>query len=153
MSLTIEMARIEPFGDFSFDDIAYIEKEGKCEIRFFVARPTVFQNEPEPEEIIFIESEHGLNYYVAINDHPVAYEKMIEMKFDHSLGDLKRSYKSAQGEHRHVDHELKEYAKYNEFLHHSLIEKLNHYHLFNTQTYVQQALGGSSICHRGMGSR
>ncbi len=141
--LTLEIARIEPFGDFSFSDIDYIQKEGKCKIRFFVARPTVFQDESEPEDVIFIKSEHGLNYYVAINDHPVAYEKMIEMKFDHSLGNLKRSYKNAQAEHRHVDHELKEYAKYNEFLHHSLIEKLNRYHLYNAQTYVQQALGGS----------
>jgi V/A-type H+/Na+-transporting ATPase subunit I len=145
----IEISRIEPCGDFSFEDIAYIEKKGKCKIQFFCARPNLFEEEPEPENLIFVTSEHGLDYYVAINDHPVSYERMIEMKFDHSLGELRQREKLAQKEHHKVEHELKSYAKYNEFLHHALVDKLNQYHLYNAQTYVQQAMGGKLFAVEG----
>lgn len=147
--LTIEMARIEVFGDFSFQDIAYIEQQGKCKVQFFCARPNLFLEEPEPKNIIFITSEHSLDYYVAINDRPVAYEKMIEMKFEHSLGELKQRYALAEKEQREVEHKLKDKGKYNEFLHHALIEKLNHYHLFHAQTYVQQTMEGSLFAVEG----
>lgn len=140
--LTIEKARIEVFGNFSFEDLAYIEKKGNCKVQFFCARPNRFIDEPMPENLIYIASEHSLDYYMAVNERPVAYEKMIEMKFDHSLGNLKQKEAIALEKHRKVEHELKKYVKYNEFLHHALIEKLNRYHLYNAQTYVQQAMGG-----------
>lgn len=88
--LEIEKSTIEVFGDFSFEDIAYIEKQGHCTIQFFCARQNLFLEEPEPENLLYIASEHGLDFYLAINHHPVSYEKMIEMKFDHSLSDLKK---------------------------------------------------------------
>jgi len=147
--LAIEKARIEVFGDFSFEDIAYLEKKGKCKIQFFCSRPNLFLDEPEPDNLLFIDSEHGLDYYMAINDHPVAYEKMIEMKFEHSLSEIKQREVLAQEGQRHVEHQLKEYVKYNQFLHHALVEKLNLYHLFNAQTYVQQAMGGSLFAVEG----
>ncbi len=147
--LAIEKARIEVFGDFSFDDIAYIEKKGKCKLQFFCARPNLFAEEPEPENLIFVASEHALDYYVAINEHPVVYEKMIEMKFDHSLGKIKKMAAAAQKEHHTTEHALIGYAKYNHFLHHALIDKLNRYHLYNAQTYVQQAIGGSLFAVEG----
>lgn len=147
--LTIERARVEVFGDFSFEDIAYIEEKGKCKIRFFCARSNLFAEEPVPENLIFIASEHGLDYYAAINDHPMAYERMIEMKFDHPLGKIKKMTAVAQQEHHDIDHELIGYAKYNNFLHYALIDKLNHYHLYNAQTYVQQTMGGSLFAVEG----
>lgn len=147
--LTIELSRISVFGNFSLDDIALIEKEGKCKIQFFVARPNLFEDEPTPDGLIFVTSDHGLDYYMSLNDHPMAYEKMIEMKFDRTLAQLKKRYSEAQKEHREVDHELKKYAKYNEFLHHALVDKLNRYNLYNTQTYVQEAMGGSLFAVEG----
>jgi V/A-type H+-transporting ATPase subunit I len=147
--LAIERSRIEVFGDFSFEDIDYIEKKGKCKIQFFCARPNLFAEEPEPENLIFVASEHGLDYYMAINDHPVAYEKMIEMKFEHSLGKIKKMTAAAQKEHYNIDHELIEYEKYNNFLHQALIDKLNRYHLYDAQTYVQQAMGSSLFAVEG----
>jgi V/A-type H+-transporting ATPase subunit I len=148
-TIAIETSRIEVFGDFSFEDMAYIEKKGNCKIQFFCARPNLFAEEPEPENLIFVTSEHGLDYYIAFNDRPVVYERMIEMKFEHSLGELRKRAASAQKEHYHVEHKLKEYAKYNEFLHHALIDKLNHYHLYNAQTYVQQAMNGMLFAVEG----
>ena len=80
--LAAEISRIHVFGDFSFNDIAYIENKGKCKIQFFCARPNLFDNEPPPENLIYTNSEHGLDYYIAINDHPITYDKINEMKFE-----------------------------------------------------------------------
>lgn len=74
---------------------------------------------------------------------------MIEMKFDRSLNALKKREKEAKAEYQQMEHQLKGYAKYNEYLHHALIEKLNFYNLYNTQTYVQEALGGSLFAIEG----
>lgn len=138
--MNLEISRITPFGDFSFDDIGYIEQKGNCKIQFFCARPNLFEEIPEPDNILFIANENGLDYYAAVNDHPVSYERMIEMKFEHSLGYLRQKDRELHQEFRKVEHELKPNAKYNDFLHHALIEKLNQYHLFNAQTYVQHAM-------------
>lgn len=147
--LTIEISRIEPFGDFSFDDLAYIENKGKCSIQFFCARPGVYAEEPMPENLIFAASEHGLDYYIAINDRPMLYERMFEMKFEHSLSELKKKEIETQKKFHEVEHELKGYAKYSDFLHHALFEKLNHYNLHHVQTYVEQAMGDSLFAVEG----
>lgn len=147
--LGLEISRIEPFGNFSFKDIAEIEEKGKRKIQFFCARLNLFDGEPQPQNLIYLSSDHGLDYYIAINDHPVAYDRMIEMKFDQSLEDLKRRQTLAEREQHHVEHHLIDYVKYNNFLHHSLVEKLNISHLNDAQGYVQQAMGNSLFAVEG----
>lgn len=145
----IEISRIEVFGNFSFDDIAYIEKKGKCDIQFFCARPTLFDEEPQPENLLYVTSDHGLDYFIAFNEYPVSYDRMIEMKFDHSLAELIKKGDVAKTEQHRIEHELKTYAKYNDFLHHALIEKLDQYNLYNAQSYVQQAMGDKLFAVEG----
>lgn len=147
--LNIEKSRIEVFGQFSLEDIAYIEEKGHCAIQFFCSRPNLFQDEVEPENLLYIASDHGLDYYMSVNEQPVVYDKLIELKFDQSLADLKKKEKAAHSELHQVEQKLKTFAKYNEYLHHTLVEKLNFYHLNNTQTYVQEALGGSLFAIEG----
>lgn len=140
--LDIEMARIDMFGEFALEDIAYIEKEAKCKIQFFAARPGLFQDSLEPEGLVFIGSEHNLDYYIAINPHQISYDKMIEIKIEHSLGTLKKKYKEAEQKQREIEHQLKEYAKFNQFLHHFLIHSLNKVNLEIAQNYIQVAMEG-----------
>jgi V/A-type H+/Na+-transporting ATPase subunit I len=141
--LNLETARIDVFGYFSLEDIAWIEKEGQCTVQFFSARPSLFEEEPEPEGLIFIAQENGLNYYLAINDQPVAYDRMFEMKIERSLADLKQRQRAVHVEQHQVEKNLRPYAKYNDFLHAALIELLNRHHLFDTQAYVQHIMEGS----------
>lgn len=145
----VEISRIEVFGNFSFEDIDYIEKKGKCEIQFFCARSTLFDEQPIPENLIYVTSDHGLDYFVAFNDHPVSYDRMIEMKFDHSLEELKKREDAAKNEQHRIEHALKEYAKYNEFLHHALVEKLDCHNLHDVQNYVQQTMGNKLFAVEG----
>lgn len=147
--LSLEIARIHALGRFSLQDIAYVEREGRRKIQFFTARPSAFQEEPVPDSLLHVASEQGMDYYMAINERPASYDKMIEIKVEHSLDDLNKRLKEAEHQLHTVDHELKKYAEYNDFLHHTLIDKLNYYHLYDAQTYVQGALGGSLFAVEG----
>ncbi|WP_042281317.1 V-type ATP synthase subunit I [Candidatus Protochlamydia sp. R18] len=140
--LRLEMSRIEIFGNFSLEDIYFIENEGKRKIQFFVARSSAFKEQDPPDELIYISSNQGLDYYFAINEQSVSYDKLIEIKIDRSLQNLNQQLIEANSERRRIDHQLKELAKYNEFLHHALVDKLNSHHLNHAQTYVQQTMDG-----------
>lgn len=147
--LNIEISRIHPFGNFSFADIAYIQDKGHCKIQFFCARPDLFAEEPMPEGLLYCNSEHNLDYYVSISKVPVTYEKMIEMKFDRSLGELKKRRASAQKELSDCHHQLLTFAQYNDYLHHALLEKLNLVHLHNVQGYVEAVMDGALFAVEG----
>lgn len=144
-----EIERIHMLGNVSLDDIDWIEKETHKTIQFFSARPSLYQDVPVPDSLIYVSSDHGMDYYLSIHDGPAQYDKMIEVKIERPLAELKKELKSSQMEHREIELQLQNYAKYNEFLHHVLVDKLNHYHLYDTQTYVQEALGGSVFAVEG----
>lgn len=127
--LQLEMVRVGAFGDFSKDDIAYIEKEGNRKLQFFFSKKGISSEVTFPDEVIYIGSDHGLDYYVAINPHPMQYDKLVEMRIEHPLGDLRKRSHVVEKELHEMEHRLKTYARYNSFLHHSLIHKLNSYHL------------------------
>lgn len=145
----MEISRIEAFGDFSFDDIDYIEKKGKCKIQFFCARPTLFDEIPEPENLVYVSSDHGLDYFISVSGEPLTYDRMIEMKFDLSLNDLKSQQVATKQELHEVEQQLKSLAKYDDYLRWALVEKLDHYHLYNAQTYVQETMGGKLFAVEG----
>lgn len=148
-SLSQDINKIHVLGNFSLEDKAYVEKESRRVIQFFSARPSLFQDEPVPDNLIYLASDHGMDYYMSINEMPVSYDKMIEIKIDRSLKDLRKELLEAEHQHHQIEKDLKGYAKYNDILHHVLIKKLNHYHLYDAQTYVQHALGGSLFAVEG----
>ncbi|MBA3720982.1 MAG: V-type ATP synthase subunit I [Parachlamydiaceae bacterium] len=147
--LSLEIERIEIFGDFSLEDIDYIERNGNRKIQFFCARPSVFKDAPPPPEVVYVASDHGLDFYVAINPQIVHYDKMIEIKIDHPLGVVKKKYNEELRKQHDIEHELKNYAKYNTLLHHLLISRLNKYHLYSAETYVQDTMEGSLFAVEG----
>lgn len=144
-----EISRVVMLGNFSFDDIHYIEKKGKRKIQFFCAKQWLFSEENEPENLIYIVSDEGLDYYMAINDDAMVYDKMIEVKISHPLDQLKKRLTSAQSEYREVENELKKMMRYNGYLHHALIEKLNLYHLNHAQNFVQPVVEDSLFAVEG----
>lgn len=147
--LNLDISRIEIFGDFAKDDLIYVEKEGKRVIQFFYSKPDLFKDQPEPEELLYVGTDHNLDYYVAINPAPVAYDKMIEIKIEQPLGVLKHRYKEAEKKNREIERHLHEYAKYNNFLHAALLKKLNQYHLYTAQNYAKYALDDSVFAIEG----
>lgn len=122
--LALEIARVAPFGNYDPEAIALLEKEGKRVMQFFCAKEGVLKN-GLPEELIYINTEYGLDYFIGINRHPVQYEKMIEVKPEAPASQLKAQQHRLLKDIQAKEHSLKAYAKYNQYLHHALINKFN----------------------------
>jgi V/A-type H+-transporting ATPase subunit I len=141
--LKLEIARIEIFGNFSIEDLNFIEREGKRKIQFFCAKKDAINEENIPECVLYVDSDHGLDYFVSVAKEKKIYDSMIEMKIEKPLDELLARKKKVVQEIEKFSHILKEYEKYNRYLHKALIYKLNRYHLINAQGFVESPLTGS----------
>lgn len=137
--IELEIGRIEAYGNFSWSDIHFIEKEGHRHVQFFCAKEDAIEPR-EHEELIYVGSNHELDYFIAFNKEPKTYENMVELEITRPLNEVRLRQTALWKEIHAIDSELKNLAKYNLFLHHSLIAKLNLYHLDAAKSYVQKPL-------------
>lgn len=147
--MRLEIGRIDVFGQFSFDDIAYIEKEGKIKIQFFFAKKGIKEEIKLPEELIYVNTEYGLDYFVAFNKEPAQYENMIEMHIEHEYNSLRQRFSEIEAEIKKKVKELKVYAKYNTFLHNALIQKYNGFNLETAKNYAREKVDGQIFAVEG----
>jgi len=147
--LHLEISRLEIFGNFSLDDIAYIEKEGNRKIQFFFAKKERTDFDELPPELIYVGSEHGLDYFIGIHRERAAYDQMIEMQFEHSLNTLKEKLVEARGSLKKMEADLKQYAKYNTYLHKALVLTFNKYQLEVNIDFPSAELGGDLFAVEG----
>lgn len=141
----LEKSRVEAFGDFSLEDIDYIEKQTGRKIQFYCAKQGFAETHELPENVIYVSSDNGLDYFIAINNEPTQYPQMIEMEITHPWGELKRKEDEIKDEIHSLEHHLKGYAKYNLFLHHAFIHQLNEFHLKEAKDFVDYPLDGESL--------
>jgi V/A-type H+-transporting ATPase subunit I len=127
--LETEVIRVAPFGDFSLEDIDYIERRGKCKIQFFCMKTTKAHVTNISEDLIYIGSDYDLDYFIAINKEPQSYPEMIEMRIDRPLGELQAHLGFVKESLHQIEAELKGFAGHLDFLHEALVERLNDYHL------------------------
>lgn len=147
--IQLDISRIEIFGNFSLDDIAYIKERGNRVIQFFGAKHGLIDKMEPNKNLITIGSEHGLDYFVGINPTPQNYEGMVEIKIDRSLEALKKRLSEIRKDHKTAEIELKTYAKYNLYLHKVLVNKSNVYNLEKAQKSVMTGLDGALFVAAG----
>jgi V/A-type H+-transporting ATPase subunit I len=124
-----EIVRVAIFGDFSIDDLEYIERETKRSIQFFCMKTAKASRIEIPEEAIYVGTEYDLDYFIAINKKPTSYPDMIEMRIDRPLGEL-QNLLAFQKETKHqLEAELKGYAGFGELLQHTLASELDEFYL------------------------
>src|SRR5579872_2808944 len=87
--LEAEIFRIAPFGDFSLEDIDFIERKGHQKVQFFCMKTAKRHKTNFTDEVFYINTEYDLDYFITINPTLKNYPDMIEMRIDRSLGDLK----------------------------------------------------------------
>lgn len=139
-TLRLEIARVAPFGKFSLRDLEFIEKNGRRYIQFFSSKKV--SQEELPEDVIYIGSDKGLNYFISISKEKRTFDNMIEMKVDRPVDELLERKKEVEKELVSLDENLKSYSKYNTFLHHALTYKLNSFHLKAAESISQEELNG-----------
>lgn len=147
--INLEKMRLQVFGDFNLDDIAYIEKESGRKVQFFCAKPSVREDWTLPVELLYVGYDHGLDYYISFNKEKTHYDGLVEMHFDESLSLLKERENSALKEVQNSHEELKSLAKYNHFLHQALIYSMNNYKLNKNIEYTRKELDDSLFVVEG----
>lgn len=138
--LHLEISRIQEFGEFNLDDIAYIQKEGHRKIQFYCAKKGAFEGENLPESLIYISSDHGLDYFAGINSELIYPDKMVEMVFDHPLSELREKVKIHEEAIHLNEQKIKQLARYNTFLHHALVLQYNVYNFNTNKKYTREIL-------------
>lgn len=135
--LLLDCERISIFGDFSLEDIAYLRENGPLFIQFFCAKKGKGDNHPD---LIFVGSDHGLDYFISMNKSPTSYEGMIELKIEHSLNDLKNLLNQVEEKKEKIDKSLHEMARFNRLLHQALAHTMNHVELKEAENGASSAL-------------
>ncbi len=131
--LETEIIRVAPFGDFSLDDLDFIEKMGKREIQFFCMKSDKAHATNFDDNVIYISSDYDLDYFIAINQEPRHYPGMIEMRIDRPIGELQTHLGFVKESLHQIEAELKGYAGHLDFLGEALVERLNDYHLIKAK--------------------
>lgn len=132
-----EISRVRVFGNFSIEDIEFIEKKGNKHIQFFCVRTAKAKKQPPPKELIYIGNEYDLDYYMSIEDKVVSYPKMIEMKIDKPLGLLESRFEIVVQQIKKYEKELKDLAAFLPFLQKTLQEAYSHSFLSHAKEAIE----------------
>ncbi len=124
-----EISRVAPFGDFSMEDIDFIERETGKEFQFFCRKTSKRETSHLADELIYIGTDYDLDYFITLNRTLKTYPDMIEMRIDRPLGELKTHLDFVAESLHQMEAELKGFAGHIDFLCEALTEYLNDHHL------------------------
>lgn len=147
--IKLDISRIEAFGNFEIKDIEFIKQEANRIIQFYCGRSGYYDHLDLPENLLYISTANGLDYFIGINASPTQYDKLIEMKIDISLHDQKINLKKVQKEIKIKKKESEEYQKYKDFFYHAFIEKINEFSLSSAQKNVNYQLDDALFSVQG----
>lgn len=136
----IEISRILPFGDFSQDDLDFIDKEGKRLLQFFCMNTQKADSVNLPEELIYVGTEYDLDYFVAINRERKSYPGMIEIIIEKPLHVLRSHLELIREEIAKFEKDLKMFSTFYELLQETLVKMMNDYHLEAAKKEVEHPL-------------
>ncbi|MCB1135070.1 MAG: V-type ATP synthase subunit I, partial [Chlamydiia bacterium] len=144
-----EIARIAVFGDFSLEEMKALEAESGRRVQFFAAKQSVVHDLPDHPDLVYVNSEHGLDYFISFGRQERNYEGMIEMRIDQPLGVLERRATEVERGIESADGHLSELAKYNHFLHQALVQKLDEHSLDTAQSFVEYGVNAHIFAVQG----
>jgi V/A-type H+-transporting ATPase subunit I len=139
--LKLEIARIAPFGDFRAADLRTVELQGQRVIQFFCRKQG--SDEPLPPEVLYINTEYDLDYYVAINKSRTQYPKMVEILIERPVGELTARLHYIEEQIAVLEKEIRAFSNALPILQTGLLHLLNEYQLQLTKRDAVGLLDGS----------
>ena len=124
-----EISRVKPLGDFSMEDIEDIERRAHRKIQFFCMKTAKRHKTNFTDEVIYLNTDYDLDYFLTINPEATNYPGMIEMRIDRPLGELEKQHAIVVQALEKAETELKDYAGHIDYLREALVIKLNDYNL------------------------
>jgi len=141
--LEAEIARVSPFGSFSFSDIAFIEERTNKKVQFYCVKTSKTHEVEDAEALLYVGTDYELDYFIGIHDRPRSYKGMIEMHLDRTAEELKNHLAFIDETLYQVEAELKGFAGHLEFLRESLLGQLDIYNLEKTKKEIDYPIEGS----------
>src|SRR3989344_3074036 len=123
--LSIEIARVAIFGDFSRRELALLEKDSKRVFQYYCMKSALAKGMELSQELIYVGTEYDLDYFVAIHSERRQYPKMIEISIERPVGELRERLFAVREEVGKIEGELKAYAHLLPSLQRGLVECLN----------------------------
>jgi V/A-type H+-transporting ATPase subunit I len=141
--LELEIERVDFFGNFSLEDVAYIEKKGHVKFRYFYQIVQIDkQNDDLDDDLIYLGQEAGIQYFVSLDNTDKQYHNVNELKIEKPEGQLKADLEFTKNQIDSLDKSIKELARFNSFLHSALIERMNTVDLEIAKTFVEHPIEG-----------
>ncbi|MEX0961572.1 MAG: V-type ATP synthase subunit I [Simkaniaceae bacterium] len=128
-----EKALIAPFGDFSIEEIAILEKETNRQFQFFCMNETKYHEMGAEESFIYVGSEYDMAYFVRFSKVPIKDKNMIEMQFKRSLSELNEDKVKIIEETRKARLQLVLQTAFIPSFRVELIQSLNEAHLYEAK--------------------
>lgn len=144
-----EVARIEPFGRFSLDDIRYIEQHGHMKIQYFASKHGTDHPPEVLKNLFFVSSAHGLDYFVSVQPEAMEIEGMIEMRLEKPLPELLARISEVETALHKGDERLKALAKYDNLLRSAMVEEVNRHSLHTARDLVASQVDHTSFSVSG----
>jgi V/A-type H+-transporting ATPase subunit I len=128
--ITEELFRVSPLGNFSLEDVAFIEQAGRLKFQFFCVKSAKRSKLDLDDDLIYIGTEYDLDYFCTIGRAQKSYSGMVEMHLEKTAPDLRLELDQVKDTIRELELELKEFAGHIVFLRAYLTQELNDYHLY-----------------------
>jgi V/A-type H+/Na+-transporting ATPase subunit I len=140
--ITAEIVRVAPLGDFSVDDLEFIQQHGRV-VQFFCMKSSKREGLKDSDDLIYLNTEYDLDYYMSIAPRPIHPVNMVEMKVEQPASFLKEQAARLRAELHEAEAKLKEKAKSMLVLHEVLIDELNEHHLEEAKDEVSHPIDNS----------
>lgn len=119
-----EISRIEPFGDFSPDEIQAISDATGRHFRFFLAKTSKLLADAIPS-LILIKRQEGIDYFISFEKEMSPHPDLVELFITEPASILRQRLHETEEKLHQLHHKLKELRKYSTLLHRGLLHKIN----------------------------
>jgi V/A-type H+/Na+-transporting ATPase subunit I len=144
-----EFFRVLGFGNFSLEDLDFIQKHSGRVVQFYFCRKGHVLGPEAQAALIPVGSAFDLDYYIGFNEERTQYPGVSETHVDQPAGTLRKRLSQIEEEIHHTEAELKTFANRREFLQHALIERLNDYHYSQAESFSLSAVRNSLFAVEG----
>ncbi len=147
--LNSEISLTEPFGNFSLEDLAEVEKETGKKFQFFYTKQDADLDFLQKDSVIWITAGNGLDYYTHFAEEPVRSERIVEVPIKTPLNKL-LAKRDEVNKHIHASEvRLSKLQKYHDFLVRALVEKYDQHTLHATENMAMRELNGKMFAIEG----
>ncbi|MBS0585066.1 MAG: hypothetical protein JSR76_02050 [Verrucomicrobia bacterium] len=140
--LTLEIARVEPLGEFDLGELHKISEETGQVVQFFFTRHDKVFNEDPISLPIYLSRAFDFDYYMHIGDKEFSHPFFTEITVTKSLKSLKKEKEKVEKLSYQKEKALSALATYIDFLNDYLLQELNTIHLQFAQEDVDYYLDG-----------